>query len=119
MVSRENLFRFLSIISSLYFYLAVILFAVYLVAPLLGGRLYLNALVIYGSWIGMAFALKYFLKKRGEKISLKWHELLVFTIYSISCMFLWFSYPLNIFFSLLIIAGNFISYRKGTEVKPR
>jgi hypothetical protein len=111
MVDREKKLRFVSIIINFYLFLSALIFVVYLIAPLLGGKLFFNALVVYGSWIGMALMLKYILKKAQEKIRLKWFEFLFLTTYGITCMLLWFTYPYNILFCLLIVVGNLIGYR--------
>lgn len=110
-VNKEKLYPFLSIFISCYLALSVIIFFIYLIAPLVGGKLSLSALTVYGSNIGMALGMKFFLKKKQRKIRLKGYEYFGFCAYCIFCAFVWFSYPLNILFSILIILGNVSAYR--------
>jgi hypothetical protein len=110
-LDKENLLQALSTSINLYLAFAVLLFIIELIAHLLGGELYSYALIVYASRIGIALVLKYMIMKMRKKISLKIREIFVITFYGIICMFLWFSYPLNIFFSILIIVGNLIGYK--------
>ena len=91
--------------------LSIFSFIIHLFGPILGGKLLYSALIIYGSRIGMALTMKFILKKVQNKIRMKFIELIFVGIYSIFCMFLWFPYPINIVFSLLIIVGNIAGYK--------
>ena len=109
--TEKNILSFISIITNAYLFLSVILFIVYLSAPFIGGKFFSKAFVIYGSWIGIALVVKYYLNKIQKKISLKWYEFLFLLVYIIICVFLWFPYPYNILFSILVTILNVFGYR--------
>jgi hypothetical protein len=97
-------------IINLYLALSVVFFLIHLVAPLLGGKLLYSAIVKYGSWIGMAFSLRFILNKVQRKVRINIVELALLTIYFGCCMILWLPPPLNILFFLLVIIGNIGGY---------
>ena len=110
-MDKKKLLHFVSWILTFYFCLSVFLFIIHLIAPLLGGKLYFSALIIYGSWIGLALLSKHMLKNTQREVRLKGYKFLLLTLYFILCAFLWFPYPLNIFFSGLGIVGNLVGYK--------
>ena len=97
-----------SILTNAFIFLSFILFIVYLIAPFVRGDLSIRAIVVYGSWIGLGFAIKYYITKYRKKMLLNWYETLLFSAYGLICMFLWFSYPYNIISSLFIVIGNIV-----------
>lgn len=109
--SKKNLINFISIVTNLFLLLSIILFIIYSIIPVIGGIFSAKALVIYGSWIGFAFAVKYLINKIKKDILLKWYEYLILFLYSTVCMFLWFPFPLNIIFSIFIAIGNIVGYQ--------
>ena len=109
--SNKNLLYFISILTNLFLFLSIILFVVYLIIPIIGGIFSSKALIIYGSWIGIAFAIKYIINKIKKNIKLKWYEFLILFLYSIVCMFLWFPLPFSFIFSIFIAVGNVVGYR--------
>jgi len=111
MIDRKNKLYFASIIINVFLFISVFKFIVFLVAPLLGGKLIYRALIINGSWIGMALILKYVLNKIKKRIQLKKVELLFIMICGIVCMSFLFKYPFNIFFCILFVVGNLVGYR--------
>ena len=120
--SEKSTLYFISKITNAYLFLSVILFIIYLSAPFIGGKFFSRALVIYGSWIGTALVVKYYLSKIQKKIPLKWYEFLFLLIYIIICIVLWFPYPYNILFSILVAFLNVFGYRaqlKSWEKEPK
>ena len=103
--------QIIRILLNFYLILSISFFLIHLLAPILGGKLLYSALVTYGSWIGMALVLKFLYKRLLDKFKIKPIELFFVTIYCICCMFLWFSYPVNIFFILFIIIGDIAGYK--------
>ena len=104
----ERILYSTSVLLNVYICLSIILLAIYLIAPFLGGILSLRALLFYGSWIGVGFVAKYNIGKYQKKVPLKWYESLLQSVFALACMFLWFRYPINIISSLLIIVANII-----------
>ena len=93
-----------------YLSLSVVFFIVHLFAPIFGGVLLHNAIIKYGSWIGMALTLKYIHKKIKNRIRMKLITWIFISIYFGICMFLWFPYPINYLFVFIIIVGNIFCY---------
>lgn len=110
-VKKEKLYHFLSVILNCYLALSAVIFLIYLVAPLFGGKLFPNALIVYGSWIGMALIMKFILKKMQKKVRMRGYECLYVCAYGVICMFLWFPYPFSILCSILIILGTVVGYK--------
>lgn len=108
----KKYYSVLSLILNLFIVFSSLLFLIYLAAPLFDGRLSLNALKIYGSWIGLGIILKLFFHKMKKNGHVKRYEILLACFYLIFCMFLWFSYTLGALFSVFIILGVVVSYKK-------
>ena len=118
---RANKKKLLAIVSPLitvYLALASILFLTYLVAPLIGGKLSFKALMIYGSWIGSAILLKYIIKNFQKETLINNFKYFLICLYFISCMFLWFPYPLSLLSSLTLIVGFAVGYKKRRRPDP-
>jgi len=102
----------ISLISiNIFLVVAVVIFIAYLFAPLLGGKMLFKALILYGSWIGLALLLRRFIKRIQKQIRINKCEYILLCLYNIICMFIWFSYPFNIFFGLLSILGIILGYK--------
>ena len=111
MTDKKRLLHFFSWVISFYLFLFILIFLIYLVAPILGGKLHFNALIVYGSWIGLALILKNGLKDMQKEMRLKKYKFILLTLYYILCAFLWFSYPLNLLFSGLFVVSNIVGYK--------
>lgn len=111
-MDKEKVYDMASVILNIYLSLAVLLFTVYLVQPLWGGKVFVNAILNYASWIGMALAGKYILSRvrKGQRLSVYEYSLL--GLFYIACMFLWFRYPVNILFSILGVVSFVLTYRR-------
>lgn len=91
---------------------AGILFVAYLVVvPLLGGKFFSDAIITYGSWMGMFLCSKIFLRRLLKGPPIRLYEYILFCLYGIGCMFLWFPSPISILLSILIIVANVFSYK--------
>lgn len=107
----KEIYDFASVALNVYMTGAAIIFVVYLVAPLLGGKLLFNALILYGSWIGMGLFLKFLVKRVQKGLRIRPHQYVSLCLYNIVCMFLWFRYPINVFLSVLTIVGIAFAYK--------
>ena len=110
-ISGYNQFYFMHLIIKLFLWFSVVLFAIYLVIPLFAGKVLPGALIICGSWIGMAFIMRYNLNKIQRKTQFKLKEVVFLTLYTIICIFLWFPFPLNIFFVIFVVTGDIVWYK--------
>jgi hypothetical protein len=110
-MKKEKVVNVISIALNLYLLASSIVFFVYLIAPLFRGQLVVSALIIYGSWIGMALVLKYVLKRFQKRSYIRVHEYFIVCLYTIVCMFLWFPYPISIILSVLTVIGAVAGYK--------
>ena len=87
--------------------------ALYLVGPLFGGRLFIYAVVVYASWIGLFLALKVFLTQSKKGLQVRAYQILLGCLFSIVTPLVWFRnhIGIGIIVSLLIIIGFFLAYR--------
>jgi len=108
MKSLENA---ITILINCYLLLSIILFSVHLLAPIFGGILIYYAIVKYGSWVGAALTLKYIQNILKNKSRMKIISWIFISLYFSLCMFLWFTYPYNILFFLVMIVGTLVGYK--------
>jgi hypothetical protein len=108
---RKDFYQFISVCLNIYLAVAAIMFMLYLGAPLLGGKLFPRAIIIYGSWIVMSVYLKALLKKSQKGLRITLHEHVLLSLYTIACVFLWFPYPISLFFTILSVVGIAFSYK--------
>lgn len=108
--NKEHLYYLLSVCLNIYLAVAAVMFVLYVVAPLLGGKFFPRAVIVYASWIVMAVYAKTLLKKsqQGHVIVLREHLLLC--MYTIACVFLWFPYRISILFTVLAVVGTAFSH---------
>ena len=115
--NREGIYDIASMALNLFLVLALVIFTVHLIAPLLGGKLLFNALILYGSWIGMALFLKFLVKRAQKGLRIRQYQYVLLCLYNILCMFLWFPYPIYVFFSIFSIVGIAFAYKAQQRQK--
>ena len=111
LVVTDNFYQFSAWIINFAVILSSVIFIIHFFAPLLGGKLLVNALLSYGSLIAMLLLIKFILKQIKNKVRITFYQGVAITTYVIICIFLWFSYPINILFSFITIVGNILAYR--------
>jgi len=109
---KKNLIKTIAVFLRVYLYLSIILFILYLIAPLFGGKFHLEAIILYGSWIGFAIIMISIVKKKQNAKNIEIKEFLISFIYYLFCMFIWFNFPVNIILCIFGGAGLLIEYRK-------
>jgi len=116
---HKSILSYTSIILRLFFFLSIFLFAIYLFAPFFGGKFHLNAVITYASWVGLAFILMTFLKKKQRGQNIKQLEFILSYLYFLLCMFIWFTSPVNIIFCILGGVGIIVGYKAQQEKKSQ
>ena len=111
MANKEEIYKIASFFINFWLIVAAVFIIVYLAAPLLGGKLSLSAILHYGIWIVIALTIKSFLKRTRKGFALRAYEFTILCLLVILNFFIWFSYPLNVIFSILNTAGFIISYK--------
>jgi len=126
--NKEEVYSMAFVLANLFLIFSVIIFSVYLVAPLLGGKLSISALIHYGSWIILAIVVRIVSQRGRKRLRIRLHEYAMVCLVAIVNSALWFAYPINIILSILSIVGTTISYRaqnkrikeqnRGNKTKP-
>jgi len=112
---KKDRLDYIATILRIYLYLSILLLVVYLFAPLFGGKYHPTALILYGSWVGLAFTMIALLKKKQQGKNIRLNEFLFYLLYFLLCMFIWFSFPVNIIFCLLGGVVMLIGYKKQQD----
>jgi len=102
-------------LDNLFLIFSLIMFSVYLVAPLFSGIFSLSALVHYGSWVCLALVGRLVSQRKRKGLRVRAHECIIFCVVVTGNFLVWFSYPVNIILSILGIAGSIVAYRAQGE----
>ena len=87
-LNRKNTYKVALITLYIFVSVALVIFIVYLAAPLLGGKLSFNALILYGSWICMGLFLIFLVKRAQKGFQIKHHQYLALGLLNCVCMFI-------------------------------
>jgi hypothetical protein len=109
--NKEEVYRVASFFATFWLVVAIVFVAIYLVAPLLGGKLSVYAILHYAGWIVLALAAKFVLKRARKGLRIRAYDFAILCITVVFNFVIWFSYPINIILSSLSIIGLVISYR--------
>jgi hypothetical protein len=109
--NKETIYRLTSIAASVVLIVSGVILVSYLMAPFLGGKLFLNAIFKCASWSGIAFAIKIAMKRATKGLRIRTREYLLFCIAFVFNIVVWFPYPASLFLSLLGVLGFVISYK--------
>lgn len=90
----------------------VVLLMVEVAVELLSGKIYLSALAIYASWVGVALIARIVLRRVEQGLRIGTYHYLAICSYAVLCMFLWFTFPVNVILSAFSIVVGVLSYRK-------
>lgn len=110
-MKKEDTYKIGIFASNFLLALAVMFVVLYSIAPLFGGKLFVNAIIKYASWIAPALALKFFLKRLQQGLRMRVYDYIILCISSITSIVLWWAYPFNIILSVLTIISSVVSYR--------
>ena len=110
-MSKDQYIKAVSLLANAFLVLSSVLVALYLIAPLFGGKFSVRAVIAYASWIGIALVTKLFLRRirKGERI--RAFEYLLGCLFTIVYPLLGFPNPIDIIFSILCVAGFILVYR--------
>ena len=73
-MDKEKIYRITSVASNFILAVAILFLSIHLIAPLVGGKLVINALIQYASWAGIALVIKAALKRVREGRSIRLQE---------------------------------------------
>ena len=110
--SNREIHDILSGVANVFLVLGGILLAIHFVAPLIGGKFLISALVLYGSWIAFALSMRYEAKRIKSNGKIKGNEYLYISILGTGCMLLWFPFPYSIIAGLLFSFSRYMLYKK-------
>jgi hypothetical protein len=91
--------------------IAVILLVIYLIAPLFGGELSIDAIIKCASWVGIGLAIKMVIKRIQNGLHIRVRDyLFLYLVFAINLV-VWFPYPANLIISILGIICFIFSYK--------
>jgi len=117
--NKKELYNRIFILSTAFLIFSAILFSIYLIAPLLGGKLSIPALKGYASWILVALAARIFSQRGRKGHYIRLFEYLILCLAAIVNFVVWFSYPINIILSTLCVIGIGISWKSQQRIKDK
>jgi putative Mn2+ efflux pump MntP len=109
--NKEEVYTVAAFALNFWLAVAVIFVIVYLVAPLVGGKLFPNVIMKYASWIGLALLARNVLKRVRKGLRIRAYDYSLVCLCVIINLLLWFSYPINIILSILSVVGLAFSYK--------
>ena len=110
-MEKEALYTKLFVIANYFLVFSIIMVAVYLAIPLLGGKLSVSALMHYGSWICLAVGMRILSRRRRKGLRIRIYEYSLAYLFAVINFVIWFSYPINMILSILGLAGFALDYR--------
>lgn len=115
MPENKIILKGISILLICYIIFNVVIFFVYLFAPLFGGRIPPLTLVIILSRIGYGLVMKFVFDRIRNRSPIQRYEFAIILFYHSGCMFLWFPLILAIMFSGFGIIATFVGCKKITK----
>lgn len=110
-MNKKEIYGTALVMTNVFLIFSLLMFLVYLIAPLLNGKLSAHALTAYASWIGIALAGKSFLKRIINELPIRWYDYSVISLLAVVNLLIWFSYPINLILSVLCVVGAIFSFR--------
>ncbi len=110
-MDKEKIYKITSVASNFILVVAIVFLSIHLIAPLVGGKLLINALIQYASWASIALVIKVALKRVQEKRSMRLQEYSIICLMVIVNLWIWFTYPLNLILSILCVICLVFSYK--------
>lgn len=111
LTNRDEYYKIVLFLSNGWLVLGAMLVASYLVIPLFGAKLSVRAVIAYASWIVMALALKFYVRRLQKRLRIRAHEYLLIYLCVVFNFVVWFRYPIGILLSILSIIGFVFAYR--------
>jgi hypothetical protein len=109
--NKERAYSIASFTSNIITAVGIIFLAIYLLMPLFGGELFLDAILKYASWCCIGFSLKIVMKRATKGLRIRVRDYLLLCLVLIFNLFAWLPYPANLFLGLLGIIGFIISFK--------
>ena len=114
-MNKKEIYGKFIFLANLLLIFSFMMFSVYLIAPLVGGKLSTHALMAYASWIGLALAGKFIIKRRLNGLAIRVHDYSLICLVAVANLSIWFAYPVNIILGILCIIVAAVAYRKRAQ----
>jgi steroid 5-alpha reductase family enzyme len=109
--NRKSVYSITSLTATIILVIAVFFLVTYLIAPLFGGKLFVDAIIKCASWAGIGLAIKIVLKRAQNGEHIRACDYLLLCLVFIANLVVWFPYPANLILSILGVIGFIFSYR--------
>jgi len=110
-INKTELYKIAIYISNFITVFGAILTAVYLVIPLFGAEISFAAIIAYASWIGIGLGVRPLLNKKIKGLKPGIYDYIVACLFVIFSIIVWWKYPFNVIFSILVVLGFMYSYK--------
>jgi hypothetical protein len=114
--NKKSIYSIASLTATIILVIAVILLVTYLIAPLFGGKLFVDAIIKCASWAGIGLAIKIVLKRAQNGLHIRACDYLLLCLVFIANLVVWFPYPANLILSIIGIIGSFFLTEYKTAV---
>ncbi len=109
--NKEEVYAMAFTLSKLFMIFSMSMFSIYLIAPLLGGKLSFSALIRFGSWIILSIGIRIVSQQGRKGLRIRLIEWSFLWLVSIINLIVWFTYPINIILGILSVIAMIVSYR--------
>lgn len=110
-IDKKDIYKLAYAALNFWLIVAVVLVAVYLLAPFAGGSLSLSAILHYGSWIAVALAARYVLRHARKGLRIRAYQYAILCLVIVFDLVVWFSYPVGVILSIVNIVFFLVYYR--------
>jgi len=108
--NKKNVYGTIHTLANIFLIFASVIFLIYLIAPLLNGKLSFSALTHYGSWILLAIVARVVSKRGLKGLKIRVREYVFISVVALINFGIWFRFPFNIILGVLMVVGTVISY---------
>lgn len=110
-INKDKFHKIILFLSNGFLIIGTFLVILYLLIPLFGGKLYVYAVLVYVSWIGVALALRLIIRRSQKRLRVRVHEYLVASLCVIFNLVISFGYTIGFILSIFSVVGLVFAYR--------
>jgi hypothetical protein len=116
-MNKKEIYGMALVMTNLFLIFSLLMFIIYLIAPLMNGKLSAHALMAYASWIALALVGKFFIKRVINELTIRWYDYSLISLAAVINLLIWFSYPINLILSILCVVGAAFSYKAQKQLR--
>lgn len=117
MISKKQQYSTASFLMNGLLILGLFFVSTNVVSSLIGGKFYPQIILKYLTWVFMALAVKIYIKRQINEKPIRIHEYIFIPLSTVLLIMIWYPYPINIIFSIIVVVALFVAYKKIKKVK--